>query len=170
MKTMLRLTLAAVLAALAAPALALQATSNFTVTATVNATCKVTPGTATLAFGVYDPTAAGNGATGSTTINFHCTKSTPWKVTLSLGNNGPSAVGTTRAMAAAGDVLSYELYTDSGYANAWSSNPATIGATVVTGTGTAGGDTVTVYGAIPGGQYPTPSAGYTDTIQIQVNY
>ena len=170
MKSMIRLALAATLAALAAPALAVQATSTFTVTATVNATCKVT-GAGNIAFGVYDPTAAGNGATGSSTVTFKCTKGTPWKVTLSTGANGASAVGTTRAMAAAGDFLNYDLYTDSGYANVWSSSNAATAPNVVTGNGAGGaGDSVTVFGAVPGGQYPTPSAGYTDTITITVNY
>ncbi|HEX9244152.1 MAG TPA: spore coat U domain-containing protein [Anaeromyxobacter sp.] len=170
MKMLSRLALAAALAGLAAPALAAVATGTFNVTATVPATCKVTPGAADLAFAAYDPTAAGNGATGSTTVSFHCTKGTSYKITLSTGSNSAGAVGTTRAMTAAGDYLSYELYTDSGYANVWSSSAAAVAPNVVTGAGIPGVDSVTIYGAIPGGQYPTPSTSYTDTITLTVNY
>jgi spore coat protein U-like protein len=172
MKTMIRLALAAALAALAAPALATQALSSFNVTATVPATCQVTAGTADLAFASYDPTGAVV-TQGQTTIAFHCTKNTPWKVTLGLGNNSGSAVGTSRAMkdAGSGDFLSYELYTDAGHTNPWSSNPAAVAPLVATGSGSGtGGNSVNVYGLVPAGQYPTPSAGYTDSVQIVVNY
>lgn len=172
MKTMLRLTLAAAALVLCKPALAATATGTFNVTAIVPAKCLVVTGTADLAFGAYDPTLAPNGAVGQTTVSFHCTKGTAYTMWLSTGTNSASATGTTRAMAGGGDFLSYELYTANTYlpANVWASSGSAAG-TVAIGTGTGGlaTDSVTIYGAVPAGQYVTP-ASYSDQITVTINY
>lgn len=168
MKT-LRIAVTAALAALATAASAQTATGTFNVSATVAATCRVTsPATTTLAFGAYDPAAAG-AAVGSLTMNFRCTRGTAWEVTLSTGANGPSATGTTRAMAGAGDFLNYELYRNAARTEVWS---PTVGGNTVSGVGVGnapGGDNVTIYGGIPAGQFPAPGS-YSDTVTLTVNY
>jgi spore coat protein U-like protein len=175
MKTLFRLAVAASLAACATTALAAQTTGTFNVTATVPATCKLTTAS-NLGFGTIDPTGTGAAtpyaALGSSTINFHCTKGTAYWIWLDPGQNGASAVGTTRAMKSGSDFLSYELYTAATYdaAHVWA-NTGTTGTNVASGNGGGtGGDSVTVFGVVPAGQYPTPSAGYTDQITVTINY
>lgn len=151
----------------ARPAAAGSATSSLTVTATVPAVCVLTAGT--LAFGNYDPVGvnASTPLTGSGTFTVACTKNTAYTVTLGLGNNSASAVGTTRAMkdAGSGAILSYELYTANTYATVWNTTN-TVGATAAS----TSAITLTAYGRIPAGQNVPAAAGYTDTVTSTVNF
>jgi spore coat protein U-like protein len=174
-KTIVRIALALALAAVAAPALAQTATGSFTVNASVAATCRSVT-TSNLNFGAYVPTAASQT---TSTISFFCTAGTPWTVTLSTGANNAAAVAsgfnTTRAMRGLTDntqYLAYELYTATtrAAAEAWA-NSTSGAATTFVGRNGAGstGDSVTVFGEIPAGQYPGPQS-YQDTITATVNY
>ncbi len=105
MKTILRLALAVSLAAVAVPAFA-QVTINLTVSANVQRTCTMVfaNGTAasTLAFGNYNPLAAGDlTAPTPQTFDLRCNRGTPF--TLSVGNGGYYGLATgyaaERAMA-----------------------------------------------------------------------
>jgi spore coat protein U-like protein len=158
---------AAVLTAgLAGPSLAGTATTSFGVTATVANSCIV--GANSLAFPTYLPTSA-SPTTGSTTLNVTCTFGAPYTVALSNGS-GTSADATAgasgRAMTGPSSAqLTYNLYQDSGYSQAWGST----GAYLLSGTGTGVQVPLTVYGRIPATQ--TAVAGsYTDTINVTVTF
>jgi spore coat protein U-like protein len=143
------------------------ATSNLTVTATVPSVCLLTPGT--LAFGSYDPVGA-NAATplnASGTFTVACTKSTAYTVTLGLGANSASAIGTTRAMkdAGTGAFLSYEIYTATARTTVWNTTN-TVGGTAAS----VAPITLTAYGQVPAGQNVPAAAGYTDTVVSTVNF
>jgi spore coat protein U-like protein len=151
----------------AAGARAGTATSNLTVTATVPSVCVMTPGT--LAFGSYDPVgvnaAAPLNATGTFTVA--CTKNTAYTVTLGLGSNSASAVGTTRAMKdpGTGAFLSYEIYTTTGRTLVWNTTNTVTGTAVTTAP-----ITLTAYGQVPSGQSVPAATGYTDTVVSTVNF
>lgn len=155
---------------LTAPAVfAGSATSNFTVSAAVTATCSIS--TVNMSFGNYDPITT-NATTpldvnGSVTIA--CTKGAATYIDLSPGSNTANAVGTTRAMATAGpDYLSYDLYKDSTYATVWGvGNPGNAFVPPVAPSKAA--RTFTIYGRIPAGQGSTVG-NYTDTVTATVNF
>jgi len=150
--------------AFATPALAVTDTTTFQVTTTVNDSCTVTA--ADMAFGAYD---AGAGVLNTTsTITATCTAGTSYDIGLDVGSNNANVTSTTRAMDdGASSYLDYELYLDS-------DRTTVLGTTVATDTrsnasATAGANTETVYGQIPGGQY-VPAASYSDTINVTITY
>lgn len=141
---------------LATSANAATATSNFTVSATVVATCTI--GATNLGFGNY----TGTQTDSSSTITVTCTNSTGYTVGLSSGSGTVAA----RKMTSGAASLNYSLTTDAARANNWTDIG---GGNVATGTGAGSAQTLTVFGRIPGAQYPTPGA-YTDTITATVSY
>jgi spore coat protein U-like protein len=157
-----------------APARALTTSSTVTVTASVAKACSI--GNATLAFGAYDPTTGTNDDVAFTNaLSVSCTKGTAWSVGLDTGLNGPA----TRNMkdATSGDLLHYELYTDTTRNNVWSNGatitpvPATMfGGTGLGGTGAAAVQNVTIYGRIFASQFVTPAATYQDQVKATVNF
>lgn len=143
------------------PLTAATATANLVVSATVISACVVTPGV--LAFGVYDPTAAGNlDQTGTFTVA--CTSGT--SVTVGL-NGGGNLSGSTRRMAnlLATEFLPYELYRDSGRTNVWGNTSGTwvsLSATLLP-------QVLTVYGRIAPAQDVSLGA-FTDNVTITVTF
>jgi spore coat protein U-like protein len=136
------------------------ATGTLTVTASVNVVCTVT--SPTLAFGTYSTAAP---STAQTDIVIDCgTIPTAGQVTID-GTPGARAMG---AIAPATGSLPYEIYTDSGYANAWGS-VATPFMTLDTTAASAGVTTLTVYGRIAAGE-TAGTGGYQDARNITVNY
>jgi spore coat protein U-like protein len=99
-------------------------------------------------------------ATGS--FDVRCTNGLPYDVTLSDGLN---PVGDTRRMAAGGEFIAYELYSNPGRTIVWGDDTGEI----VEGTGNGAAQPFTVYGEVP--PQTTPTAGlYTDTVTITVIY
>ncbi|AOY00351.1 spore coat U domain-containing protein [Jeongeupia sp. USM3] len=149
---------------LASVAHATTVNATLTVNATVVAACTVEA--ATLAFGNYDPT-SNSDTNVSTTINFSCTPSTAYTVSLDAGLNSAS-IAAGRNMKAGSDLLQYQLYTDSGWTNYWGNT----GSNRMTGTSAAGSlaNTLTVYGKIPKNQIVPASAAYTDSVNIAVSF
>ena len=145
------------------------ATSSFTVTASVVATCTIS--TTNLAFGNYDPitTNATTPLSGNGSVTVTCTKGATTSIDLSPGANSANASGTTRAMATAGpDYLSYELYQDSGFTTVWGvGNPGNAFVPPVAPSKVA--RAFTIYGRIPAGQGSTVGT-YTDTVTATVNF
>jgi len=171
MKRSLTLTVSALgfLALSAAPsAHAGSATSSFTVSAAVVASCTIS--TTTLGFGNYDPIVT-NATTpldvnGSVTIT--CTKGSTTTIGLDAGQNSAQAVGTTRAMQVAGpDYLSYELYQDTGRTTVWGNS----GVALFTPAAAPNKNprSFSIYGRIPAGQGST-IGNYTDTVVATVNF
>lgn len=140
-------------------ALAATATSSFTVSATVNATCLINAGN--LSFGTY----TGSTVNATSSISVTCTNTTPYNVGLNAGTASGATV-TTRAMTGTNGTLSYSLYSDSGMTTNWGN---TVGTDTVSGTGNGSAQSLTVYGQIPSGQYVAPGS-YSDTITATVTY
>ena len=145
------------------------ATSSFTVSASVVASCTIS--STTLAFGNYDPIVT-NATTpldvnGSVTIT--CTKGAATTIGLDAGQNGLNAAGTTRAMATAGpaDYLSYELYQDTTRATLWGNSGANLFTPPAAPSKSA--RTFPIYGRIPAAQGST-TGSYTDTVVATVNF
>jgi spore coat protein U-like protein len=146
----------------ASSANAATATTTFTVSTTVLATCTVSAGN--LTFANYSGAQVDN----SSTVTVTCTNTTPYNVGLNAGT-ATSATVTTRKMTSASKsaTLAYSLYSDSTRTTNWGN---TVGSDTVTGTGNGSGQGLTVYGRIPAGSYPAPATDYTDTITATVTY
>jgi spore coat protein U-like protein len=103
-----------------------------------------------------------------------CTNTTPYSIGL---GNGNYASGSQRRMysAATGGYISYNVYTDSGYSDAWTTTTSTSsctsgGSTCALGTGTGATQAaVSVYGQVPPQTTPVPGT-YTDTVVVTVTY
>jgi len=136
------------------------ATATMTVTANVVASCNVVGGT--LAFGNYDPTAAGP-TDGSLQISVRCTRGVSATVGLSLGSN---AAGSTRRMTNGGNFLSYELYKDPPRTMVWGNS----GADLVPYTAASNGwVNFTVQGRVSALQ-DVPVGPLADTVTITVTF
>ena len=139
------------------------ATSNLSVTATVNNTCTVS--TAPVAFGSVDLTGGNVDGTGTVTVT--CTNGASWSAAAGVGT-GTGATLASRKMTAGSNLLNYSLYTTSGYGTVWGDGTGTTGTISNTGTGSA--QAFTVYGRIPSGQTSVPAGSYSDTVQVTVTY
>lgn len=159
-------------AALAGPS---PQTGSFAVTATVNASCRVT-GTTNVAFSstvAYDPAdvhfAAPLDAAGNVTVR--CTKGTTAAVALDQGLNpagGSTCVNPLRRMSDGGaERLSYGLYTDAARTTAWGCDATNDQS--FTAVGSNSPTTLQVFGRIPAAQDVAPGS-YTDTVTVTVTF
>jgi spore coat protein U-like protein len=144
---------------------------SFTVTATVTSACTVSVGT--LNFG-STPANIAAAIDSTATITAKCTNSTPYSIGLGSGLN---ASGSQRRMqlGATGNYVTYNLYTDSGYSQAWSTTTSTTSCTGGSGscdlgTGTGANQNYTVYGQVPAQQAPVAAGTYSDTVVVTVTY
>lgn len=138
-------------------------------TATVNSDCYVSA--SPLNFGTTGSIIAA-AIDATATITVQCTNTTPYSVSL---DNGQNASGSQRQMISpAGQYVSYRLYTDAAYSQAWTATTSptscTSGAnTCYLGTGTGSNQSVTVYGQVP--PQSAPAAGtYADTVVVTVTF
>jgi len=134
------------------------------VSASVTSTCILTSGA--LAFGSY----SGAEVQGTGTITATCTNGTSPKVMMGQGLNaagGSSDDVPLRQMqlGVTGQFLPYYLYSAAANTTIWGNSPAT--AKILSATGLL--QTLTVYGTIPAGNYPTAGA-YTDTVIITFTF
>jgi|ERR1043165_4788661 spore coat protein U-like protein len=139
------------------------ATTNFTVSATVVATCTINSAS-TLNFGNNIGVLAAN-IDQSSTIQVTCTNTTPYSIGLDVGT-GSGATVAVRKLTSGGATINYTLYSDSGHNTVWGNTPPT---DTVAGTGNGSAQSFTVFGRIPPQTTPAPGA-YTDTITVTVNY
>jgi spore coat protein U-like protein len=142
------------------PAAATTATNTFAVTATVQATCLVSA--TGMAFGTYN----GAVANSTSTVSVTCSNTTTYNVGFSAGLATAATVTTRKMTGPASALLSYGLYSNSGYTANWGQ---TIGTDTIAGTGNGSAQALTVYGEVAAGQYVAPGA-YTDTITVTVTY
>lgn len=157
---------ALILGAYALPqaALAATATSSLNVTATVTANCTVS--TSALAFGSVNVIGGSNvDGTGGLTIT--CTNGTAWSAAAGIGS-GSGASFTNRRMTAGANLLNYNLYTTTARTIVWGDGTASTG--TLSGTGTGGAQSVTVYGRVGSGQTGVPAGSYADTVAVTVTY
>lgn len=148
----------------AGAALAATSETTFEVTAKVNDSCRVAA--TNLVFGIYDPN-EGN-LDGSSIITATCTKGTTYNIGLDAGLNASNATAPwSRAMAADGEYLSYELYSNADRSTVWGD---TIDTDTVEVLESVGGDEAhSVYGRIPAAQY-VPAGNYVDTINVTITF
>lgn len=134
--------------------------ASFAVKANMLAHCVISA--SPLVFGSYSGIV--NNAT--TSINVSCTNNTSYTIGL---NKGASAGATVRKRAMTGPggaLLKYALYSDAARTLNWGISAAT---NWVTGSGIGSQQSLTVYGQIPAGQFPTPGS-YSDTIRAVITY
>lgn len=160
----LMLQLAAVGTLLPQAASAATVAQPMAVTAMVKDTCTLS--TAPVAFGTVD-VSGGTALDGTGSITVKCSKGSAWNATASAGAGGSV---TSRRMTHASDAtqsLNYQLYVDSGHANAWSDS---LTGTRFSGIGTAANDVRTVYARILAGQSAAQVGSYTDSVTVTVTY
>lgn len=155
----IRLLSALVLATSAPMAMAINtASGTLTVNGTVVDSCTVQ--NQTLSFAGYNPV-ADSGNTAQADISVTCSNGTAYTIGLDNGQNFSSS---QRHMSDGTNSLAYGLYSDATHLSAWG-DPDSSG-----GTGSGSGQTYTVYGLIPTQANAVVSAGYTDTVTINVYY
>lgn len=134
-------------------------------------TCSVSAGS--VAFGIYDPLAAGPlDSTGI--IQATCTSASPPRVTYEIRlDTGQAGSFAPRAMAGGASQLSYNLYIDAARSAVWGDGSG--GTSVVTADynltppGSTQTDSYTVYGRVPAAQVVT-AGSYLDTITVTLEF
>ncbi|MCW2798477.1 spore coat U domain-containing protein [Nocardioides sp.] len=141
-------------------ALAATETANIAASATVSTVC--TMNATPLAFG----TVALTGATpGTATINVTCTGGGAY--TVGLGN-GLHNIAAQRQLQSGSNLLYYDMFKEIGRTTRWGD----AGAELVSGTGNAAQQVLTVYGEVTTGQVLASGNGtpYTDTVLVTLTY
>ena len=155
----------AAVATAAAPASAATTTSSLDVSATVSASCSVS--TTAVSFGDVAVLAGTNDdATGGLSVT--CTNGTAWSASASAGS-GSGATLTDRKMTSGTNLLSYDLYTDSGHTVIWGDAADTTTAKF-SGTGTGSAQANTIYARVPSGQNTARVGSYADAVTVTVTY
>jgi spore coat protein U-like protein len=138
-------------------------------TATIGANCNVS--TSPVNFGSASLLTANIDATG--TVSAQCTSNSPFSIGL---DNGANASGGQRRMrlGATSSYVSYNLYTDTGRSQPWSTSGSATACSggagsCSLGTGDATVQSVTVYGRVPPQTSPAPGA-YADSVVVTVTY
>ena len=143
---------------MAGTAMAANVNATFNVTATVAASCRIVT-TNDLAFGAYDPTAAG-ALDAATTATYRCVKNT-------LATFYITPASGARAMTAGAESLNYELYSDAGRTLVF---PSAFAAGVTNTPGTNAVQTLDIYGRVPALQDAGVNAGYTQTATLNIDF
>jgi spore coat protein U-like protein len=152
-----------VIAGLPTGAQAGTSTSQFKVTLTVQAECKLTS-TTDVAFGNTGVIQSVLSATGA--IGVQCTNTTPYNIGLNAGTGSGATAATRKLTSGAGATIDYSLYRDSAHTQVWGDS---IGSNTLAGTGNGAVQSHTVYGRVPVQNTPAPGA-YSDTVQVVVTY
>ncbi|SAL01122.1 secreted pili protein involved in motility and biofilm formation [Caballeronia calidae] len=153
---------AAMLGAVASPsAFAGSKTATFDVTLTVENDCSMAANPLNFgSTGILDKNLDQSG-----NLSVSCTKGTPYNVALDAGSASGSTVSQRKMSNAAGDAsVSFNLYRDAARTQLWGMTTDT---DTVSGTGTGGEQTHTVYGRVPTQDTPAPGA-YSSTITATV--
>lgn len=148
--------------AIADPAAAQQST-QFQVSITIQAECRLTSAS-DLAFG--NTGVIQTAITSTSTIGVQCTNTTPYNIGLNAGAGTGATVATRRMTSGSGATVVYELFRDPARSQIWGN---TAGTDTLAGIGNGAVQSLTVYGRVP--PQTTPAAGsYTDTVQVTVTY
>jgi spore coat protein U-like protein len=144
-------------------------TMTESVSATVTKSCSASIAT-NLVFGAYDPIVTNKSVAlnGAATASVNCTSSVPYVVTAGQGTypgSGSTDSAPVRRMANGTDRLGYSIYQDSGRTIVLGNTAGT----GLSGTGSGGAQTITLYGQIPAG-LNQPSGTYSDTVILSVTY
>ena len=145
-----------------APAHATTATSTFSATITIQASCQVVSSNS-LNFGTQGVLSANTDTTATFTVQ--CTNTTPYNVGLNAGTT-TGGTTTTRLMANGANTVAYKMFSDSARTTNWGN---TVGTDTVAGSGNGAQQTLTIYGRVPAQTTPAP-ATYNDTVTVTVTY
>jgi len=129
----------------------------------INVACLVSA--SDLDFGNYNPNQPAP-AQGTATITLRCSPGITAEIALDGGTTPGSTRSRKMSQESGTDRLDYDLYQDPARAVPWGDRP---GRDTLEVTTTGQVDTVTVYGAIPGGQRPRDGS-YSDTIGVTLLY
>jgi spore coat protein U domain-containing protein, fimbrial subunit CupE1/2/3/6 len=143
-------------------AYAATATTTFTVSATIAATCIINSAS-NLNFGSVGVLSANVDQT--STISVQCTNTTGYNIGLDAGT-GTGASVATRKLTNGAVTINYTLYSDPSHSTVWGN---TVSTDTVAATGNGAAQSYTVYGRIPAQTTPAPNA-YSDTITVTVTY
>ena len=153
--------LVAGVALLSLSAFATDVTANLSVSANVVNSCSVSAGS--LDFGTYNPL-SGSDLEQTGSFDVRCTNGGEAMIKLDQGANGTGTLASpARHMANGGNLLAYQLFSDSNRQNAWE------GATGISYLGTGSTQSQTVYGRIVAGQNAV-AGSFSDTVVITVTY
>ena len=159
----------------ASTASAATAPGTFQVSAQVNGSCVVTSADA-IDFGSYDPTAAhaSTALDAQGKVSVRCTSgSTGVSVALDQGTNAKAgstcAAPSRQIKSAAGDLVSYEVYSTSGRDQVWACDSAANAVSLPVFTSSLVPVDLTTYGRIPAGQNAAIGT-YSDTIGVTVSF
>jgi spore coat protein U-like protein len=137
------------------------ATSSFTVSASVLATCTISA--TDLNFGATSVITSN--VDSSSQLTPRCNNGLPYTIALNGGSS--SAINpASRKMTKGADQITYGLYRDAARSLPWGS---TTGSNTAAGTGTGSNQSVPVYGRVPPQATGSPGS-YTDTIIASVTY
>lgn len=145
----------------AASAYADTTTSDMTVSMNIAAYCTISS-PPSLDFGSVTDLVTEH--TAQATIPVNCSSGSSYKLIADNGANY-DAVNSIRRMSDGNDYISYSVYTDSAYSNAFPTTQAQ--ATSMAGSGTV--QNIPVYAKVSGQALP-PVGSYTDTITLTINY
>lgn len=155
-------TLAFALVSAPKSAFASTATATMAVSATVVNNCTVSANP--LAFGSY----SGSALNVSTTISVTCNTGDAYSVGLNAGS-GTGATVSNRLMSLGGTpggaTVAYSLLSGSFTGTNWGNSSGSW----VTGTGSGSAQTLTVYGVVAAGLFPT-AGSYSDSITVTLTY
>jgi spore coat protein U-like protein len=159
-------------AAVAAAGLAIQpfdaahaagtATTTMGVKITIQDACDSTVAATDMDFGSAGPLTSAIDKTSTITVT--CTKDAAFNIGLDGGAAGNVAARTMSD--GSGNVVNYQLYSDSGRTTVWGN---TVGTDTAAETGTGTSQDITVYGEVPAQTTP-PAGNYSDTVQVTVSF
>ena len=135
-------------------------TATIAASATVSTVCSL--GTSPMVFGEVSVNSV---TKGTASVGVTCTGGGSYTVGIDTGLN---PVTTQRYVKSGSNTLAYGLFQDSGYSTPWTNS----GLGLVSGTGNAALQTLTVYGQIPGSQALVSGNGtaYGDTVTVTITY
>ncbi|MEG1681917.1 MAG: spore coat U domain-containing protein, partial [Stenotrophomonas sp.] len=114
------------------------------------------------------PRSSGTPVDAQGTLEVNCTNGTPYTIGMNPGVNSTSTTATAnnrRMSDGANNFVAYGLYRDAGRQNLWGE---VIGTDTLAGTGTAGAQTIPVYGRVP--STDAPAGSYGDTVIATITY
>jgi spore coat protein U-like protein len=165
---MLRISRAIIAALFIVPAAGLAeaattATSQFNVTMSITSQCVIANAT-NMAFPTTGLLASAVNQTSSFDVT--CTNATPYTVGLDSGANSSSGQRRMKGGVSNTEFISYNLFSDAARSVAWGN----VSGAWVSGTGSGGAQSYTVYGQVPSQTTPSAASNYLDTVTITVTY
>ena len=143
-------------------------TAQFQVRIVIAESCDIqTVAAGDIDFGTL-PRGTGTPVDAQGTLEVNCTIGTPYTIGMNPGANATSTTASAnnrRMSDGTNNFVAYGLYRDAGRQNLWGE---VIGTDTLAGTGTAGAQTIPVYGRVP--STDAPAGSYGDTVIATITY